>query len=415
MALFVITACRQPAPAEATATPVTLAQPVSGPALTPAATAIPRANLVQRPLTVWMPALLAGEARPGAEQIIAAAVDDFTLRFAGQTVELVVKADEGQASLLNYLRSTQRVAPTILPDLLLLDAKQIWQVIELGLAQPLTPTQLTQRDGFYPFAWDAVSIHDRYYGVPYFAAPVHLAYNVQLVETAPTIWSEVVASGHRFAFAGAGSSGYADEWVLLQYLNAGGELGRGSSVRPEALARLFSTLDQGRSTGTIPPEAMTYASANAVWAALAAGHVEMASVPANVYLGERAAGAPFAVAPVPGINGEGRTIADVYAFIILTDDGERRTRALALIDHLLAPEVHGAWAYAVDWLPVRPEALTSWLANDEYTLFIQPLLEEAIALPGERSFADLSRRLQQVTTSVMNGEMTPEAAVTAFE
>lgn len=415
LALLVVAACRQPLPAETTATPVALDRPVSGPDLTPPATAIARASLGQRPLTIWAPAALAGGTQAGVEQIIATAIDDFAQHYAGQTVELVLKADEGQASLLNYVRSAQRVAPAILPDLLLLDARQIWQVAELGLAQPLTPTQLAERDGFYPFAWDAVRIHDRYYGVPYFAAPVHLVYNPQMVATAPTTWPEVIASGQQFAFAGGGSGGYADDWLLLQYLNAGGELGRGNTVRLEALARLFAALDQGRTAGTLPPEVLTYSSDKALWTALVAGNVAMVNVPANVYLSERAAGDPFAVAPVPGIDSEGQTIAEVYAFIILTDDNERRTRALALIDYLLAPEVQGAWAYAVNWLPARSEAFKVWPANDEYMLFAQQLLKEAISLPGERSLADLARRLQQATASVMSGELTPDAAVATFE
>jgi multiple sugar transport system substrate-binding protein len=412
--LFILAACGQTLPAEATATPALVVQPVSGPTSTLAAP-VNRASLAQRPLTVWVPASLSGEVRPGVDSIIASATDAFATRYPNQGVEFVVKAEEGQASLLNYLRNAQRVAPTVLPDLLLLDAQQIWQVAELGLAQPLTPTELIEREGFYPFAWDAVSIHDRYYGIPYFVTPLHLVYDSRAVENPPANWTELVGSGERFAFAGAGSGGYADEWLVQQYISAGGEIGRGTTVNPEALALLFTTIDRGRTGGTIPPEVMTYSSDSAIWSALATGNVELASLPATVYLHERGAGFPFAAAPLPGINGAVRPIALVYAFVVLTDDHERRTQALALIDHLLAPEVQGRWAQSVDWLPARSEAFQVWAPMDGYTQFLQQLLADAMALPGDRSFADFSRRLQQVTSAVMSGELTPEAAASAFE
>lgn len=412
--LLILTACGQATLAQATATPDGMFQPVSVPTSTPAPPSN-RMSLAQRPLTVWMPSSLSGAARPEVDQFIASATDAFARRYPNQTVEWVVKAEEGQASLLNYLRNAQRVAPTIVPDLLLLDAQQIWQVAELGLAQPLTVTGLTEREGFYPFAWDAVTIHDYYYGIPYFATPLHLVYNSQVLEYPPTTWSELVASGGQFAFAGAGSGGYADEWLLLQYTSAGGEIGHGTTVNPEALALLFAAIAQGRTSGTIPPEVMTYSSDSAMWSALVAGQVDLASVAATIYLHERGVGSPFAVAPMPGIQGEVAPIASVYAFVVLADDSERQTQALALVDSLLAPDVHGRWAQAVDWLPVRPAALQSWVAKDAYIQFLQQLLEEATALPGDRSFADFSRRLQQVTSAVISGEMTPEAAAAAFE
>jgi ABC-type glycerol-3-phosphate transport system substrate-binding protein len=414
--LFVLTACGQAAPVQLTVTPHEVPQPTSTPTISPPSPNS-QASLAQRPLTVWIPSSLSGIARPRVESVIALATDTFSHRYPNQPVEWVVKAEGGQASLLNYLRNAQRVAPTILPDLLLLDAQQIWQVAELGLAQPVTVTELNEREDFYPFAWDAVMMHDRYYGIPYFTAPLHLVYNSQMVEEPPSTWSELVESGKRFAFAGAGSGGLADEWLLHQYLSAGGEIGRGMTVNPEAIALLAAAIEQGRTAGTIPSEVMIYSSDSAVWSALVAGNVELASIPATIYLHERGAGAgaPVAAAPLPILHGEVPTVAIVYAFIVLAEDSERRTQALALVDLLLAPEVHGGWAQEVDWLPVRPAALQARVGQDGYLQFLQQLLEEATALPVDRAFADFSRRLQQVISAVMSSEMTPEAAAAAFE
>lgn len=367
-----------------------------------------------RPLTVWAQASLLPPADSEAMQILSAALETFAAQESDLIVEFVPKSDRGQASLLNYLRSAQRVAPAVLPDLILLDAQQLWQVAELGLIQPVTLTELVTAEGYYPFTLDAVTINENLYGFPYFADVLQLVYNPEVVSSPPATWAELLASNERFVFQGGGQNGLVDDWVVLHYLAVGGETTLEGSVNTTALATLFTDLAQGQSAGVLPPDLITFASSNAIWSALSAETATLASLPASQYLSQLTPESPYRAGSLPRPNDSPRTIARVYAFAILTNDEGRRSQALALLDHLFDPELHSELTLTMHWLPTRPVVLENWPNTLTFKGVVRSQLEGAVAFPSDRSFTDFARQLQQMLTRVLNGEITPERAATEF-
>jgi ABC-type glycerol-3-phosphate transport system substrate-binding protein len=120
---------------------------------------------------------------------------------------------------------------------------------------------------------------------------------------------------------------------------------------------------------------------------------------------------PPSYAIVPTRNGEPITIADTWAFAILTEDAQRRQLALALINELLVPEVQGPWSQVVARLPSQPASLAIWTQANEYRAFSEELLANAVAPPNGPGFADFSRRLHAAQAGIIRGELTVEAAL----
>jgi multiple sugar transport system substrate-binding protein len=415
IALALLSACWRSDRITATPTTVATVQPVIAvPPIAPTPSNAPGV-VEHRPLTVWIPASFAPGIDATTESDVVAAIEAFSAQSPDAPVEVILKAEDGEASILNYLRTGQQVAPSILPDLLLVDARQLWQIVELRLAQPLTTTQLTHRSDFYPFVWDAVTLDGQLYGVPYFAAPLVLVYNTTKLTTAPATWADLVDSSARFAFPGAGYNGYADDWLLLQYLNAGGNWDSTGAINANAVLKLFQAIEQARASGALSPVTMTYASPSAVWSALMADDAQMGSLPAYIYLGQRSTANPFSVAPLPQLNGSHKTLANVYTFVVLTEEADRKAQALALVDTLLEPKVHSAWARLANWLPTQSAALDAWPTDDAVLAQLRALLEKAVALPGDPSFSESSKRLQLLLNGVMNGELSAEEAAHAYQ
>jgi ABC-type glycerol-3-phosphate transport system substrate-binding protein len=324
-------------------------------------------------------------------------------------LDIQVKADTGTASLFNFLRSAQQAAPSILPDLVLINTQQLWQIVDLGMVTPLTEDELQFDADFFPVANAAVLYHAQTVGIPYTVDIIHLAYDEE-VGSPPSTWNELLASERAFLFPGAEIA--TPNATLLQYVGAGGELLEDGTIRdPAVLEEFFTFVAQAHEQEIVPASVLDMPGFNSVWRAYTEDRTGLATVQVMQFYPNAAGIKPPSYALVPTRDGASVTIADTWAFAILTQDAERRELALALIAELLTPEVQGPWSQVVARLPSQAGALAIWTQANEYREFAQRLLGDAIAPPNGPAFADFSRRLQTAQAGLIREELTVEAAI----
>lgn len=327
-------------------------------------------------------------------------------------IDVEVKAESGPASIFSYLRSAQRVAPSILPDIVLINSQSLWQIADLGLVPPLAENQTGRAGDFYQFSLDAVRYGGQVYGIPYAADAIHLTYPADRVDKPPTTWGELFAGGWPYYFATAGGDLYHNGSVLLQYVGAGGQLLEdGSTSNDEALRALFDFIVEGRIRNTIPADVAEIATLDAVWSKVSGAEPALGNVSANTYLTNRDVAPHMLFGQPPTRHGLPVTISSTWAFAILTPDAEQRSLAVGLIDALLEPEVQGVWSQYSHRLPTRRSALQTWVNPTPYTEFLNRQLEVALALPNGRAFANFAHRMQNAERGLVLGVLTPEQAV----
>ncbi len=216
--------------------------------------AAPEAQQGNRQLVVWLPEFAGYSEEGNAGEVLRSAFRQFEQRHAGVRVEVQEKAAYGPSDILTYLRSGQRVAPAILPDLVLLNSQQIWQLADLGLLSPMERPPMERSLDFYQFALDSAEYGGAWYGVPYAADLMHLSGFLTSEQTAPGTWNELLAAGDPHLYAAAGDDTYENGSVLLQYVGAGGQLlENGSTSSEEALGAVFEFEVAGSEAGVIPP------------------------------------------------------------------------------------------------------------------------------------------------------------------
>ena len=133
------------------------------------------------------------------------------------------KAQYGPAGLFNYLRSGQKAAPSVLPDVVVLNSHELWQAVELGLIQPLEAGTVIQFGDFYPFALQASTYRNQLYGVPYAVELLHVVGPRD--RSLPATWAELLAQGApQYLFQGAPADDELNASVLLHYVAAGAML-----------------------------------------------------------------------------------------------------------------------------------------------------------------------------------------------
>jgi ABC-type glycerol-3-phosphate transport system substrate-binding protein len=361
-------------------------------------------------LVVWLPAFtgLASEGSAGA--ILNNAFHQFEQRNPTIQLDIQVKADTGTASLFNFLRSAQQAAPTILPDLVLINTQQLWQIVDLGMVTPLQEDELQVEADFFPVASEAVLYHAQTMGIPYTVDIIHLAYDSDEIGSPPSNWSELLASERAFLFPAAEVA--TPNAALLQYVGAGGVLLEDGTIRdPAVLEDYFTFVAEAHEQNIIPTSVLDMLGFNAVWRAYAEDRTGLANIQVMQFYPNTTGIKPPSYALTPTRDGNSVTIADTWAFAILTQDPQRRELALALIAELLAPEVQGPWSQAVARLPSQAEALAIWTQANEYRDFAQQLLDDAIAPPNGPAFAEFARRLQTAQAGIIREELTVEAAI----
>ncbi len=403
-----LVACRAaPPPAAATPTPDAAPPPDSS-----AAPPLPAPAGVERQLLLWAPEFFALQEQGEAAAVLEAAYTQFEQRNPGVRVEVATKAEHGDGRMLSFLLSARTMAPTVLPDLVLIDTDSLWQLAEAGLVAPLEEALLAAGGDFFPFTRQAVRYQGQVYGLPLAVDFVHTAYLPWEIDPPPATWEALLAADAAYAFPTMGIDGLASESLLLQFLAAGGALtDEGALANMDALLALFQVLEEGRDAGVIyagPAEMGGYA---ATGAALVNGHVALADTTATVYLPLSAGANPPRFTQPPTISGGGATLGRTWAFAVTALDDDQRDLALALAQLLLQPATLGPWAQLSDRLPADRQVFAGWRNGQPYHDFAARQLEDARALPNSRIFVESSRRLQAAHTALLAGDVTAQEAV----
>lgn len=396
--------------------PTPLSEP--GVAATTAATVAVNFPTPQGPTVItlswWIPPQLAPTDENEAGRILTAQLETFQEANPTVRVRPVLKAPHGKGGLLDFLLNAQKVAPTVLPDLVALNSEDLAVAMRAGLLQPLN--SLLSDDllsDLYPFATEVGKWDDNLYAVQFEADIEHLAVNSDRVQAPPRSWAELLATDYTYIFA-TGSENNPGDAFLIQYKAAGGQLGQRSSsfvLNAEALLSVLEFYSQGRASGIIPPTVLSLASTEDLWSVFSDGQADLAHVLASRYLSERTRLPNLGFGPVPTMDGRPATISRGWTLAIVTADPARQAAAARLIEALLAVEVNGAWTQAAHRLPTRRSALDLWNQEDPYVSFLRWQLEAAVYHASGESFLKAAPVLARAQRDVLSGTLTPREAV----
>ena len=410
-----------PAPTAVPTPTVTVTPEAATPTPVPATATRPVTPTKQRmiTLTLWTIEALGpiGDV-PGASEL-AAFIQAFEAAHPDIRVEVIRKKPYGKGGMLDFLTTTAAAVPSGLPDIAVLNTRELGVAVRKGLLQPL--------DGRVDdeLAEDLVNaarlggrVDETWYGLPFAADVEHLIYNTSLVPTPPATWTEVLSGTAQYLFPAGGQAGptgqgnVVNDAFIIQYLAAGGRFiddnGR-PIVDRLAVAQVLGFYADGIAAGVIPQNILDYRDLDAVWPVYLSEEVAMANVSSWRYLANREGFRKSSFAPIPTRTGVTTTLADMWAYVMVTSDPQRQAAAWALIRWLMAPQRLGLWALAARRLPTRLSALPD-ASDDPYLQFVAELLLQAQVRPRGSFYDRAGRLLQTAVEEVINGSATAEEA-----
>lgn len=328
-------------------------------------------------------------------------------------IELKTIADAGGS--LNYLRTGRNVAPTILPDIILLPTNQLAIAVSDGLVFPLDSLLPPQAiSDLYPVADSLGRVNGAIYGYPFAIANLQ-----QLVFTTgqpPTTWTNLFnQSEQSFIFPVANPIGA--EIVLQFYLAAGGSLGSASqpTLQLEPLVQALEQLDLAVANGAIDPAIANLTSLEQSWQRLMNSPAGIVQSTANQFLGQQPAGISYLYAPLPAPF---VPLVTGWSWAISTPDPTRQKVAADLLNWLIESQHLATWSQQGFFIPSRQSALAGWTVDQGYVNFLQRELQRAQPYPAGATptiLSTLSNAAADVILQIATPQQAAEIAIATIQ
>jgi len=367
-------------------------------------------------LTIWIPPEFTSQV-----DMSPAGFDELLLAFTASRPNLATRVEQksvgGQGGILSYLRTGRTIAPSILPDLIILPMMQLESTAIEGLTYPLDdlidPALL---DDLYPAAAAAARPDDQTLGIPFVLTELpHLVYDSNVItSTVPLIWDDLVnTTDAQFLFPAAGQQGAV--LALEFYLAAGGSLTNEAGqpmLQTEALVFALEQLSLGRSSDFVASQSSNISSLDEVWQRFENGSAGMVQTTAGQYLRQRSEALPTGFAPLAGPGGALTPLVDGWAWAISTGEPSSRALAADLLALLVSDPFLGSWSYQSKILPARRQAFSQWPTTDPYIPFLQQELERARPYALSRN-GSILQALSDAVFDVISLSQTPQVAAAA--
>lgn len=221
-------------------------------------------------LTLWTAPGYSPQVEGPAGEVMRQLLTTFNETQQDIQVDYVLKEPQGKGGLLDFLLTASYVAPSVLPDLILLEPHALRDAASAGLVQTLDGllSPSIQEDVF-PFALDAGRLEGQLKGVQFQADVLHLLYNTNKLESAPLAWTDVLTrSEAMYLFPAGGQAGLATDSSLVHYLSTGAplfdEIGQ-LALDEGAMAAVLSFYAAGVQSGAVPTTALQLESTLDAW------------------------------------------------------------------------------------------------------------------------------------------------------
>lgn len=346
--------------------------------------------------------------------ILVEQLDTFASSHPDLLLDVQLKAVSGQGGTLSYLRTGRTVAPSVLPDVVLLQASQLAAATQEGLIYPLdTLISAEMINDLYPAAASLSRVNDSLMGYPFALTSLeHLAYNGAVItSTLPITWNAMIDLANAdFVFPAAGLTG--SRLILQLYLAFGGVLTNEvnqPNLQVEPLTQALTLISQGRQAGFVLLESDNLTTNGEAWQLFQSGLANIVPTNPRNFLDNRDLVSNAQYAFIPGPNGPIVPLVDAWVWAVTTPDPARQALAGELIRWLSSDATMGGWTSVAAHLPARRSAFAFWTVELPYQSFLQTQLEQAQPFPAAAT-SSIITALNNATFAVIDGSKIPEVA-----
>ncbi len=390
-----------------TPTPSPTPAPTPSPVPTPGSTSVAPLELV-----VWVPDTWLAALDTPLGQALQQQLRDFETQNPDYTVTLRIKKATGTAGILDWLASAREVAPSVLPDLVLMDQTILEEVYPKGLLAPLTLAPERRA------AWPAViqtslQSGEAWYAVPYLLDFEHALLLPQANLAPPLTWEDLLTDKWSLLLA-AGAADQADPALVAWYLSTGAAVTdeRGNPLlERKTLETVYSFIRTLQNAEILDPAlARSLTDAQACWELFERGRGSLSVAPAGLYWNTpEASGVPLAL---PGITAPAPVpVTRLWVWAQVNQHPAHQQAALALLDWLTAPEQVSVVGRVSQLVPADRTAVGLWELPAEKESTLLALMDMLYVFPSPLVERSIRRALQAGLVAMLDSPaVTPAMA-----
>jgi ABC-type glycerol-3-phosphate transport system substrate-binding protein len=373
----------QPTPAP---TPFGQVTSTPQPVLIATQTALPTTNAM-RILRIWLPPRFDPNADTASAKLLKQRLADFEISHPRLKIEVRVKAEVGETSLLNSLSITSAAAPKALPDLIALSRSDLEAAVLKGLIHPIDGLSTALDDpNWYPYARELGHVQNIGYGLPFAGDALVLVHRPELKLTT---WEDILSSKEVLVFP---ASDPQELLALSLYISAGGKLVNEQglpTLEEKPLTQVLTLIHDAAEAQVLLPALVNYETGAQ---ALQAYHDERATL--AIAWAADGRNPTDAVQLVPSLSGTPHTFATGWIWALAGSDPEIQQVATELAEYLVANDFVDGWLKESGYLPMRISQ------NSD----VSAILDAAHAVPTNDVLSVLGPIMHQALTRILNGD-----------
>lgn len=363
-------------------------------------------------LTLWTTTEIAPNSDVAGGTALLEQLSAFDNERSGVTLLVELKTISDQGGTLSYLRTGRSVAPSILPDVILLPASELASAASQGLIFPLNDViDDGAVEDLYDVARDLVEIEDQIYGYPISLTNLqHLTYDNQIItETVSLNWNSLVSEPPgTLLYPAAGATGA--QFTSSLYQAFGGafvdESGQ-PALQAEPLTEALTLVERGVAEGLIDTRSGNTGTLEQAWQLFEEDPTHLLQTTAEFHLSQLgdANSERLRAVSLPGPGTPLTPTVGAWTWAISTPDPERQVVAAELINTLATAQNVGDWCLQSFSVPARRAAFDQW-PESPYAAFLQREITQASPTATGLSNSMLTI-LSDATTAVILGLSTP--------
>ncbi len=356
-------------------------------------------------LTLWTTEDFAPGNTPSGK-ILKTYFDAFATANPNLSIEPVLKKAAGKGGLLDFLLTTQAVAPALLPDLVVLELADVPLAAEPGILQSF--------DGWLPpeigadhfaVANRAARFQNQWIAIPFALDAQHLVYNKNVVKKPPKTWDDFYRQKQQILLPLAN-----DDAFLVQYASIAPFDENPAKVDWATTTLVLNFIKRSRDLGLLYDASLNAKSVEELWTPFEAGQVTLAQIPASRFLNEQWRLPQAGFTALPTRDGKPATVVNGWALALVTKDPARQAAATRFIQWLTQNERMAPWLRAARRLPPSRALLPLIVEDAEYAAFLREELDHAVYLPRTPANLRLAEAWRAAMANVWKAQVTPEDA-----